>query len=250
MKVLACYSGKGGVGKTATSVNLAHSAARSGLATLLVDLDPQGASSFYFRVAPSTKKWAARFFDESDDLVRHIKASDFDNLDIVPANLAFRQFDGALAALDRHERWLKRLFKGLRGEYDLIVVDCPPSIGPLAEAVFTASDLVLVPVIPTTLSERTFDQLQAFFADGGYPLERIAPFFSMVQARKTLHQATMDAMRARHPGFLRTTIPHASEIEKMGEFRAPVHVFAGTTPASRAYGGLWADVAARLAEPV
>ena len=62
MKVIACYSMKGGVGKTATAVNLAYFAAKSGQRTLLIDLDPQGASSFYFRVKPSSKKWAERFF--------------------------------------------------------------------------------------------------------------------------------------------------------------------------------------------
>jgi chromosome partitioning protein len=248
MKVLACYSSKGGVGKTAASVNLAHSAAKSGMRTLLIDLDPQGSSSFYFRVAPSTKKWATRLFDDAEELARHIKASDFPNLDIVPANLAFRTFDTQLAELSKSEQRLKRIFKGLRGEYDLVILDCPPSLGPLAEAVFVAADVVLVPVIPTTLSERTFEQLVAFFVDGGYPVERIAPFFSMVQARKTLHGSTMTAMRARHPGFLKPVIPYASDIEKMGEYRAPVSVFAGATLGSQAYDALWSAVAARCTD--
>ena len=55
MKIIACYSNKGGVGKTATAVNLAYALADAGRRTLLCDLDPQGASSFYFRVKPSKK---------------------------------------------------------------------------------------------------------------------------------------------------------------------------------------------------
>ena len=246
MKVVACYSIKGGVGKTATSVNLAHAAANAGLRTLLIDLDPQGASSFYFRVLPSSKKWATRFFDAYEDLIKNIKASDYDKLDIVPAHLAFRNFDTQLASLNKREQRMKRILKGFKGEYDLIILDCPPSIGYLAEAVFVAADMVLVPVIPTTLSERTFDQLLAFFADGDYGAERIVPFFSMVQAQKTLHQSTMAAMAARHPAFLRTSIPHASDIEKMGENKAPVEVFASGRPAGQAYRALWDEVAAAL----
>lgn len=248
MKVLACYSSKGGVGKTAAAVNLAHLAAASGRRTLLVDLDPQGASSFYFRAAPSGKKWASRFFDAAPELAGQIKASDFDNLDILPANLAFRNFDTQLAELSKRERRLGRLLKGFRRDYDLVVLDCPPSLGALAESVFVAADIVLVPVIPTTLSERTFEQLVGFFADKDHPGERIVPFFSMVQARKTLHQSTMNAMKARHPGFLPSTIPHSSDVERMGEYRAPVGAFAGSTQAGKAYGRLWSDIARRLGD--
>lgn len=246
MKVVACYSIKGGVGKTSTSVNLAYSATGAGYRTLLIDLDPQGASSFYFRVRPSSKKWAARFFGAYQDLLDNIKASDYEDLDIVPAHLGFRHFDTQLAALSKREQRLKRILKGLKGEYDVVILDCPPSIGNLAESVFVAADMVLVPVIPTTLSERTFDQLLTFFAQNDYPAEKIVPFFSMVQAQKSLQQATMVAMSERYPGFLQARIAHSSEIEKMGEQRAPVEVFAGAKPSGRACRALWREVATLL----
>lgn len=249
MKVLACYSIKGGVGKTAASVNLAHAAAASGLRTLLIDLDPQGASSYYFRVVASPKKWAARFFDAYEELIGHIKASDYDLLDILPASLGFRHFDTQLAGLSKREQRLKRILKGLKSEYDLVILDCPPSIGYLAESVFKAADVVLVPVIPTTLSERTFDQLLAFFEQGDFGGERIVPFFSMVQAQKSLQKSTMKDMAARHPGFLRATIPHSSDIERMGEYKAPLEVFARAKPASVAFSQLWQELAGVLKLP-
>jgi chromosome partitioning protein len=242
MKVVACYSMKGGVGKTATSVNLAYWAAKSGLKTLLIDLDPQGASSFYFRVRPSSKKWAVRFFKAYESLVKNIKASDFENLDIIPAHLSFRNFDALLAGLKKRNSRLKRVLKGFDKEYDLVVLDCPPSISYLSESIFIASDIVLVPVIPTTLSERTFDQLMTFFDENGYPIHKIVPFFSMVQAQKTLHQTTMQAMSARYKRFLSAVIPYSSDIEKMGEHKAPVDVFAKSKPANVAYIELWAEV--------
>ncbi len=64
MKIVACYSNKGGVGKTAASVNLAYAFAEAGNRVLLCDLDPQGASSFYFRVKPSQKLDNEAFFEE------------------------------------------------------------------------------------------------------------------------------------------------------------------------------------------
>lgn len=248
MKVVACYSMKGGVGKTATSVNIAYLAAKSGLKTLLIDLDPQGASSFYFRVKPSPKKWADRFFNAYEALVKHIKASDFEDLDIIPAHLSFRNFDSLLAGFKKRKSRLKTILRGFKNEYDLIVLDCPPSISYLSEAIFIASDIVLVPVIPTTLSERTFEQLMEFFAENEYPNDKIIPFFSMVQAQKSLHKATMDAMAARYKIFLATAIPYSSDVEKMGEHKAPVAIFAHTKPASIAYEELWEEVAQALAK--
>ena len=248
MKVVACYSMKGGVGKTATSVNIAYLAAKSGLKTLLIDLDPQGASSFYFRIKPSSKKWADRFFNAYEALVKHIKASDFDNLDIIPAHLSFRNFDSLLAGFKKRKSRLKTILKGFKNEYDLIVLDCPPSISYLSESIFMASDVILVPVIPTTLSERTFEQLVDFFDENNYPKEKIVPFFSMVQAQKSLHKSTMEAMSARYKIFLASAIPYSSDVEKMGEHKAPLDVFAHTKQANAAYTSLWQEVANALAK--
>jgi chromosome partitioning protein len=247
MKVVACYSMKGGVGKTATAVNLSYWAAQSGLKTLLIDLDPQGASSFYFRVKPAAKKWAQRFFDAYESLVKNIKASDYDNLDIIPAHESFRNFDALLASFDKRKSRLKRVLKGFQDEYDLVVLDCPPSFSYLSESVFLASDLILVPVIPTTLSERTFEQLLGFFQEHDFAAKKLKPFFSMVQAQKSLHRATMDSMTQRYRMFLRTAIPYASDIEKMGEHKAPVAVFAKSTPANSAYADLWDEISHAVA---
>jgi chromosome partitioning protein len=233
---------KGGVGKTATSVNLAYWAATSGLKTLLIDLDPQGASSFYFRVKPSPKKWAERFINAYEALVRHIKASDFDNLDIIPAHLSFRNFDALLSRFKKRKKRLKNILKGFNKEYDVIILDCPPSISYLSESIFIAADFLLVPVIPTTLSERTFEQLMDFFERNDYSKSKILPFFSMVQAQKSLHKTTMEGMSSRYKMFLNSAIPYSSDIENMGEHKAPVDVFAKSKPANIAYINLWSEV--------
>ena len=109
MKVLACYSMKGGVGKTATAVNMAWFAANSGAKTLLVDMDPQGASSFYFRVKAKKKAWDKRFFDTYKHLLEHVKGSDFDNLDILPAHLSFRHFDVNLSNMSKSQQRLGKI---------------------------------------------------------------------------------------------------------------------------------------------
>lgn len=246
MRVISCYSMKGGVGKTATSVNLAYWAAQTGIRTLLIDLDPQGASSFYYRVRPSKKKLGNRFFKAYEEFVGQIKASDFANLDIIPAHMGFRNFDIALSLVSKRKNRLRKVLKGLKKYYTLVILDCPPSISHLSEAVFTASDLVVVPVIPTTLSERTFEQLETFFNRYDYDWNRVVPFFSMVEAKKALHKSTMGSMRERHQQFLETVIPYSVDIESMGEHRSPVDLYAHKRPANKAYYRLWKEIFARV----
>ncbi|WP_404419627.1 ParA family protein [Marinospirillum sp.] len=246
MKTLAIYSMKGGVGKTATSVNLAYWAAQSGMKTLLIDLDPQGASSFYFRIKPASKNWGKRFFKAYENLLKQIKASDYENLDIIPAHLSFRNFDVILDGLNKRKSRLQKILKGMKKEYDLVILDCPPSIGHLSESVFIASDQLLVPVIPTTLSERTYAQLLDFFKQEGYPKKKILPFFSLVQNQKSMHKNTQESLRSKHSGFLKTVIPFSADVENMGEHRAPVDQFARTKPANTAYRELWQEVSRYL----
>ena len=93
MKVLATYNIKGGVGKTATAVNLAHVAAAEGNRVLVWDLDPQGAATFYFRVKPKVKGGGKAIVRGSIELGDAIKATDFDNLDLVPADFSYRHLD-------------------------------------------------------------------------------------------------------------------------------------------------------------
>jgi cellulose biosynthesis protein BcsQ len=110
--------------------------------------------------------------------------------------------------------------------------------------VFEAADVLLVPIIPATLSSRTFDQLERLL-DGG---PRMFAFFSMVDARKRLHREVMERLRLERATVLPAAIPSCAEIERMGVERDAVISFAPGGRAAIAYEALWADVRSRLAE--
>ena len=242
MKVLACYSFKGGVGKTSTAVNMSWFAAESGMRTLLVDLDPQGSSTYCFRIKSKKQDWDQRFFRSSKMWLKHIKGSDYDNLDVVPAHLSFRNFDITLSDMKKAQTRLKRLLKGLKSHYDLVVLDCPPSISMLSENVFNAADMVLVPVIPNPLSEQPLYQLYDFFEQKGLSKKLIHPFFSMVQAQKSVHKDGMLRIKKNLPKMLKTRIPMLSDVEKMAEYKAPIGDFAANKPIFGFYNSLWSEV--------
>jgi len=242
MKIIACYSNKGGVGKTATSVNLAYVSAGRGYRTLLCDLDPQGASGFYFRIKPSKKLPDATLFEDVSKVASAIRASDYAGLDLLPANLTYRDFDIFLSRMKNKRSRLKKALQAIDNDYQVIILDCPPNISLLSENIFKVADKVVVPVIPTTLSVRTLQQLYAFFSDNKYEKKKILPFFSMVQLSKNLHRATMTTLQKEYKTLLKGYIPFSSDVEKMGVHRAPLLTFAGKDQASLAYKAIWGEL--------
>jgi cellulose biosynthesis protein BcsQ len=157
--VVGLYSIKGGVGKTAAAVNLSYLAAAEGWKTLICDLDPQGSSTFYFRMRqglPVSLKKLMRGKTELGDL---IKRTDYENLDLLPSDMALRKLDLVLGGLKRSRKRLREMLEPLQGIYRWIFLDCPPSISIVSEGVFRAVDILLVPLIPSTLSLRTFGEL-------------------------------------------------------------------------------------------
>ena len=276
MKTLALFSIKGGVGKTAAAVNLAHLAARGGARTLLWDLDPQGAASFHLRIRPKLGGGVRRLVKRKNRLADAVKASDFAGLDVIPADPSLCRLAFELNDLGDPLARVGRLLRPLRDGYDLIFMDCAPGLSLVSDAVLRASDLVLVPIIPTPLSLRACAQLldhagakahQGAKArqdakaqqdakarkttearrDAEAHEATIMPFFSMADRRRRLHRDLMIEFADRSPECSRIFIPYATEVEQMGRRRLPLAAFAPSSAPARAFEQLWDHVARRLA---
>jgi chromosome partitioning protein len=238
---LATYNIKGGVGKTAAAVNLAYLAARDGRRTLLWDLDPQGAASYLLRIRPRVKGGGKALIRGKTSLGQAVKPTEFDRLDLIPADFTYRNLDLALDATKKPTQRIARLLGSLAGDYDLVILDCPPGISLVSENVVHAAGALLVPLIPTTLSVRTLEQLTGFVAELDHP-PALFPFFSMVDGRKRLHREVIDDLRARRGDLAATAIPALSLVEQMSVHRAPLPVFAPRSRVTRSYQDLWAEV--------
>ena len=103
MKIFATYNIKGGVGKTTAAVNLAYLSAADGYRTLLWDLDPQGAASFLFRIKPRVKGGGKALIRGTKALDDAIKGTDFDHLDLIPADFTYRNMDLLLGGTRRQD---------------------------------------------------------------------------------------------------------------------------------------------------
>jgi cellulose biosynthesis protein BcsQ len=242
MTTLALYSNKGGVGKTAAAVNLSYLSAQTGTKTLICDLDAQGSATYYFRVKPKLKSGPKGFVKGAKSVYKSVKGTDFENLDILPADFSLRKLDAVYSKFGNSKTRLKKMLYPFSGEYRLIVLDCPVTIGILAENILNAADYTLVPMIPTTLSVRTYNQLLAFCKKKRYDVAKIYPFFSMVDRQKKMHKELMLSVSQKYRGVLKSFVPYLAQIEKMGIYRAPVTASAPGSLASKSYQNLWDKV--------
>lgn len=246
MRVLAFYSFKGGVGKTAAAVNVAWEAARGGLPTLFWDLDPQGASSWYLGHDAGLRGSARKLVRQRQPVGREVCRTPWESLHLLPADKGYRHLDLALSKADAGARTLADLLRPLSEEYALTILDCPPSYSRLAESVFRAADLMAVPVIPTPLSLRVWEELREHFRDDALSRKRLVPFLSMVDRRRRMHREWTDGSGPSLKRQTDTWIPYASHVEQMGLMRAPVGSYAPRSDAAGAYRKLWSELRRHL----
>ncbi|HEX7821407.1 MAG TPA: ParA family protein [Sphingobium sp.] len=237
---VAVYSLKGGVGKTTFAVNLAWASARvSRRRTLLWDLDPQAASTWLLTEGTSATSDAQSVFSKSVDARSLCQPSRFEGIDVLAADTSLRGLDRMLFDIGKKKR-LARLIDGLSSDYDRIILDCPPGLTETAEQVLQAADLVIVPVIPSPLSQRALGEVARFLVQKGGRHPPILPVFSMVDRRRSLHGKAMQDQ----PDW--PVIAMASAIEQMTVKRAPLGEFAPSSPAAGSYASLWTAIERRL----
>lgn len=246
MRVIAVTGLKGGVGKTSTAVNLAALSAAAGYRTLLWDLDPQGAATYCLDLKPKLRGGASRLIGGGrGGLVAVARHTNIENLAVVPADKTVREIDRVLSLSGKPSRPIRRLLAGTKGSADLVVLDCPPGLSSVVEAVASVADLLLIPVIPEPLPLRALERFTEFLTENNVASPKIvAPFLSMIDRRKPIHRRVEAEIRARG-GFLGAAIPESSAVARMGEDQIPVVLSSPLSLAASEYRKLWAETSER-----
>ncbi|TIX51013.1 ParA family protein [Alteraurantiacibacter aquimixticola] len=242
MAVIAVYSVKGGVGKTTIAANLAwFSATVSCRKTLLWDLDAAGGAGFLYGVDPRKKASAGTIFSKDADPEELIRQTDYDRLELLPADKSLRDLDGVLTRIGKKKR-LAKLAETLGKRYDRIILDCPPVLNEVSAQVLRAATVVIVPLPPSPLSTRAFDMVAAEIRAHTKTHPPILPVLSMLDMRRNLHR------KAREENKNWPAIPQASAVEQCAVLHRPVADFAPTSPAARSFGQLWTAIERKLAQ--
>lgn len=242
MATVAVYSLKGGVGKTTFAVNLAWASAHnSSRRTLLWDLDPQAASTWMLSADHGGRDEAQAIFSREVDVEKLIRPSTVEGIDLIAADTSLRGLDRLFFQIGKKKR-LARLIERLTRHYDRIILDCPPGLTETSEQVLRAADVVVVPVIPSPLSQRALGEVARYLVQNGGSHAPILPVYSMVDRRRGLHRAAMD----ENPDW--PIVPMASAVEMMASKRLPIGEFAPSSPAAKQFAFLWQAIERRLSK--
>ena len=253
-KVIAVANQKGGVGKTTTAVNLAACVAALGKQVLLFDLDPQANATSGLGLEKIDGASAYRPLLGEGSLLEKIQPTAYERLHMIPSEV---DLCGADIELARTENHLLRARQALQpvlesARFDLILIDCPPSLGILTLNAFAAADGLLVPLQceyyaleGISLLNRIMTQLR----DGGVNprLELFGVVMTMFDARTKLSQQVVSEVR-QHFGerVFETMIPRTTKLAEAPSFGKPIMYYDPYSTGTAAYEVLAQEFLARL----
>lgn len=253
-RVFAIANQKGGVGKTTTSINLAACLASAGCKTLVIDLDPQSNTTTGFGVDPHRVGLSIYelLVNDSVKVADVVKAELRPNLSLLPAKVDLYAADIELVYLDQREYRLKRILESVRGEYDFVLIDCPPSLGLLTVNALTAANGVILPL-----------QCEYFALEGMQQLlntirlvrDRLNPSVSlfgviltMYDPRTRLAAEVVDEITQHFPKEkFQTLIPRNVRLSEAPSFGLTILEHDQRSPGALAYKSLAEEVIARAA---
>ena len=255
-RVLAIVNQKGGVGKSTTAVNLGASLALMGRRVLIVDIDPQGNTTTGFGVDKRTVERDIYNVLLQDAAIAEVACpTEVENLVIVPAtlNLAGAEIE-LVSALQRESR-LKTALSTVLGDYDEVLIDCPPSLGLLTINALTAATEVIIPVQAEYYALEGLSQLVAIvrrIKEGLNPELLIrGVLITMFDGRTKLAMEVLEELNAYFPQqMFKTQIPRNIRLSEAPSYGKPVILFDLKSRGAQAYMALAAEILAAQAAAV
>jgi chromosome partitioning protein len=249
---IALANQKGGVGKTTTAINTAVLLARRGFRILLIDIDPQGNTTSSLGVEKRTLQ--ATTYDVLVDqmpIARAVVASARPNLDLLAATPALAGAEVELVELDERERRLATALAGAGGRYDLVVIDCPPSLGLLTVNALTAARYVMVPIQCEFLALEGLGQLISTIdlvkRQLNPPLDVLGVLMTMYDARTRLSAHVVEEVRRYFPQrIFGTIVPRSIRLAEAPSYGQAIAEYDAESRGAQAYRSVVDELLERL----
>lgn len=241
-QIISVINQKGGVAKTTTSINVASSWAKMGKKVLLIDLDPQSSATHAI--------FGDRDFDNTvfDVLINRIKPeeaivhSDDFNIDLIPSEILLSGVDIQLAAHFGRERILKKALENIKRKYDVILIDCSPSLGLLTVNALMASRDVIIPICPEYFSlkgiQLILETIRNLRSGLGHKVDVRGIVITRYRNRKVTNDVIDDVRKTFGLNVFTNFIPDNISVEEAHHKHIPVHKYAPKSKGAKAYSQL------------
>jgi chromosome partitioning protein len=250
--VIAVLNSKGGVGKTTTAVNIAAALATPRRRILVVDLDSHASASLWLGVPRAQlRPSSASCLLEKYPILKAIRHTEMQNLDVLPGSIELANADVGLCGVRGRETMLRRMLERLTPHYELIVLDCPPSLSLLNVNAIVAADGLIVPVPPEPLA---VEALEALLATIERVKSRMSPtarligiLLTLVDPQRKHSRDIADQLRALHRDHVfHTEIRTAAVLSEAPAVRKTILRAAPRSPSAEAFRRLAGEVLQRL----
>jgi chromosome partitioning protein len=253
-KIITVANQKGGVGKTTTAVSVAACLADAGRAVLLVDLDPQANATSGLGIEKNPGASAYAHLLGQDKLEEKIRSTAFDRLFLIPSEVDLCGAEIELMRIEEPVQSLRRALAPIRssGQFEVILIDCPPSLSVLTMNAFAAAEHLLVPLQCEYYALEgiaTINRLLSQLSEAGTnpELALLGVVMTMYDARTRLSHQVVDEVR-RHFGELvfETVIPRTTRLAEAPSFGKPIVHYDPYSSATAAYQVLTGEIVSRL----
>ena len=250
-KIMAIINQKGGVGKSTTAINLSAALGELGKQVLLVDLDPQGNSSSGLGVEKSQVQNCIYDVLLNDVPVEEVIIPDVcEGLDLVPATINLAGAEVELVSEMARENRLKDAIGALRGKYDYIFIDCPPSLGLLTVNALVAADKLLIPIQCEFYAlegvTKLLDSMKRVKTRLNPTLDIYGVLMTMYDGRTTLSRQVVEEVRSYFGRLVfETLIPRTVKLSEAPSFGQPITLYDPSGKGAQSYMSLAKEVIAR-----
>ncbi len=250
-KILAIINQKGGVGKSTTAINLSAALGELGKQVLLVDLDPQGNSSSGLGIEKNRVDNCIYDVLLNDVAIEDVIIPDVcEGLDVVPATINLAGAEVELVSEMARENRLKDAVGSLRGKYDYIFIDCPPSLGLLTINALVAADKLLIPIQCEFYAlegvTKLLDSMKRVKTRLNPTLDIFGVLMTMYDGRTTLSRQVVNEVRGYfHRLVFETLIPRTVKLSEAPSYGQPINLYDPAGKGAQAYMDLAKEVIAR-----